>query len=43
MASASWQNAWGNQPQGRPCWSMYGMPCVRPNITGANPTATSFA
>tara|TARA_B100000427_G_scaffold328838_1_gene342989 strand:+ start:3582 stop:4442 length:861 start_codon:yes stop_codon:yes gene_type:complete len=43
IASASWQNAWTNQPQGVPCWSMYGMPCVRPDITGTNPSITSFA
>lgn len=42
-ASVTWQNRWGDKPQGQPCWSMYGIPCTRPNITGSNVQTTSFA
>ena len=44
----SWQARWGNEPQGQPCWSMYGIPCTRPNVSGSadgapNVQTTSFA
>tara|TARA_Y100000768_G_scaffold255659_1_gene194318 strand:+ start:2447 stop:3319 length:873 start_codon:yes stop_codon:yes gene_type:complete len=42
-ASATWQSRWGNQPQGQPCWSIYGIPCTRPDIAGSNVQTTSFA
>ena len=35
-ASVSWQCWFGDQPQGYPCWSLYGIPCDRPDITGSN-------
>lgn len=47
-SSVTWQGRWGNEPQGQPCWSMYGIPCTRPNVSGsyggaANIQTTSFA
>lgn len=36
-ATANWQSYFGNKPQGQPCWSLYGIPCDRPTITGSNP------
>ena len=36
QASVTWQGDFGNKPQGQPCWSLYGIPCNRPDITGSN-------
>ena len=41
--SFSWQGMQGSCPLGYPCWSMYGIPCVGPTITGSNVQPTSYA
>ena len=35
-ASVGWQCWFTDKPQGYPCWSLYGIPCDRPTITGSN-------